>query len=108
MWSNKKIYGCITAVTHARFARLSFVSTNVTQVHTIVIANDSHLISPNANLIIAAAVPNGSTVAYGSGFKPNENFIIAVLLSNSNTQILGGGSANNSGAFNLESILQSR
>ena len=65
----------------------------------------SHLISPNANLIIAAAVPNGSTVAYGSGFKPNENFIIAVLLSNSNTQILGGGAANNSGAFNLESIV---
>ena len=65
----------------------------------------SHLISPNANLIVAAAVPNGSTVAYGSGFMPNENFIIAVVLSNSNTKILGGGAANNSGAFTLESIV---
>jgi len=65
----------------------------------------SHLISPDANLIVAAAVPNGSTVAYGSGFMPNENFIISVVLNKDNSQILGGGSANNSGAFKLESIV---
>ena len=65
----------------------------------------SHLISPDANLIVAAAVPNGSTVAYGSGFMPSENFIIYVVLSKDNSKILGGGSANNSGAFKLESIV---
>ena len=65
----------------------------------------SHLISPDANLIVAAAVPNGSTVAYGSGFMPSENFIISVVLNKNNSQILGGGSANNSGAFKLESIV---
>ena len=64
-----------------------------------------YLISPNANLIVAAAVPNGSTVAYGSGFMPNENFIIAVVLTKDNNKILGGGSANNSGSFKLESIV---
>jgi len=65
----------------------------------------SHLISPDANLIVAAAVPNGSTVAYGSGFMPSENFIISVVLNKDNSKILGGGSANNSGAFKLESIV---
>ena len=65
----------------------------------------SHLISPDANLIVAAAVPNGSTVAYGSGFMPSENFIIYVVLNKDNSKILGGGSANNSGAFKLESIV---
>ncbi len=65
----------------------------------------SHLISPDANLIVAAAVPNGSTVAYGSGFMPSENFIISVVLNKDTSQILGGGSANNSGAFKLESII---
>ena len=64
-----------------------------------------YLISPNANLIVAAAVPNGSTVAYGSGFMPNENFIIAVVLTKDTNKILGGGSANNSGSFKLESIV---
>ena len=65
----------------------------------------SHLISPDANLIVAAAVPSGSTVAYGSGFMPSENFIIYVVLNKDNSKILGGGSANNSGAFKLESIV---
>ena len=36
---------------------------------------------------------------------PNENFIIAVVLTKDNNKILGGGSANNSGSFKLESIV---
>ena len=64
-----------------------------------------HLISPDANLIVAAAVPNGSTVAYGSGFNPNENFILAFILNSNTTKILGSGTTNNSGAFKLESTI---
>ena len=64
-----------------------------------------HLISPDANLIVAAAVPNGSTVAYGSGFNPNENFILAIILNSNTTKILGSGTTNNSGAFKLESTI---
>ena len=64
-----------------------------------------HLISPDANLIVAAAVPNGSTVAYGSGFNPNENFILAIVINSNTTKILGSGSSNNSGAFKLESTI---
>jgi len=64
-----------------------------------------HLISPDANLIVSAAVPNGSTVAYGSGFNSNENFILAIKLNEDTTKILGSGTSNNSGAFKLESTL---
>jgi hypothetical protein len=64
-----------------------------------------HLISPDANLIVAAAVPNGSTVAYGSGFNSNENYIIAIILNPNTTKILGSGTSNNSGAFKLESTI---
>ena len=64
-----------------------------------------HLISPDANLIVAAAVPNGSTVAYGSGFNPSENFILAIILNSNTTKILGSGTTNNSGAFKLESTI---
>tara|TARA_B100001146_G_scaffold9991_1_gene8168 strand:+ start:86 stop:907 length:822 start_codon:yes stop_codon:yes gene_type:complete len=64
-----------------------------------------HLISPDANLIVAATVPNGSTVAYGSGFNPNENYIIAIILNSNTTKILGSGTSNSSGAFKLESTI---
>ena len=65
-----------------------------------------HLISPDANLIVAAAVPNGSTVAYGSGFNSNENFILAIKLNNNTTKILVSVSSNSSGAFKIESTLE--
>ena len=50
-------------------------------------------------------MPNGSTVAYGSGFNANENFILAIKLNDNTTKILGSGASNSSGAFKIESTL---